>query len=945
MDMPIFSDRVCRLADGLLILLVAATAFLLGCQDLFDTDVWWHLRAGQWIWAHGKVPDLDPFTFASADRPWIDLHWLFQLMLAAAYALGGVRGMILLAAGLCAGTLLIGLSARDRHWSVWMIILCWLPALLVMSSRFDPRPELVSLMGMAVYLAVLERTDRTPALAWVLPVVQLVWVNAHALFVLGPIFLGAYLVDHVVSLRAGRRWWLHIVGATAAVGLACLINPYGLRGTLFPLELFPKITSWGGLYKSQIAEFSDLREFVAKEGPERAAADFYFCAEGLLLAILPLAFIAPALWQEIRLRTKGRLWRIAALAVVTSAAEATWVFWLGAHLFGSETETDLSILALVCGCAAAALILRSGGRAVSFRLILAAVFSYLAIQAVRNVNLFGLVAGFVMACNLGELAGELAAVVRARWPRASAVAGLAARGALAVGIGLWIIAIISGSFFRSTGEQRRFGLGEMPLAYAHDAARFAGRPGLPGRALVLDLRQAGVYLFHNGPEHQLFMDARLEVPNRSTFEMFVQVGRLLNAGRPGWAELLRQMKDPLVLLDHAEHSGAEATLLAEPGWRCVYFDAIASIFVARRPELDGSFPAVDFAARHFRDSAWRAEASIPKGLGEALALINLNAAVRHRPGLAPSWPFRLSLMLLAGDRFRQALAAGTASDPGGGPAAAGYWSVLGACYWNMIPDLTVAPPGPDGPWDVAPGLLWAQATYCYRQALQLNPGEVGALLSLHDSFKARRMHDAQQEVVDLMRQARSSNGSRAAVKAPAAPTVKGAVERLPAWADRDGLSRAIAELLANGRPAAAVRLFATAGERQIVPSWPASDSVATALLHLGRPAAARRVWERAAEPPSPAVRLARLATAALAALDFPTAEREYRAAIALDPKLGEAQFGLALLFTQLGDAKGAVTAARAALQSSLTLSQNTFMAGIEALAQPSADDRSDSQRK
>ena len=35
-------------------------------------------------------------------------------------------------------------------------------------------------------------------------------------------------------------------------------------GTLFPLELFPKITSWGGLYKSQIAEFSDLNDVRGK---------------------------------------------------------------------------------------------------------------------------------------------------------------------------------------------------------------------------------------------------------------------------------------------------------------------------------------------------------------------------------------------------------------------------------------------------------------------------------------------------------------------------------------------------------------------------------------------------------------------------------------------------------------------------------------------------------
>jgi hypothetical protein len=828
-----------------------------------------------------------------------------------------------------------------------MSILCWLPALVVMSNRFDPRPELMSLMGMAFYLTILMRADRTPALAWLLPLVQVVWVNTHALFVLGPITVGAYLTGHASgwigrarseaqSAHTDHRWRLHVGGATVAVGLACLINPYGLRGALFPLELFPKITAWGGLYKSYIAEFSDLKGFVVEEGPDRAASDLYFRAECLVLVILPLSFLVPALCREIRLHGQRRALRLLLLAVVGTAAEAAWVCWLRAHLFGPETGIVLNIVTAVLSCAAAALILRSGAHAVLFRLLIMVVFSYLAIQAVRNINLLGVAAGFVLMWNLGEWAAELADLVSARWPRPANVAGLAARATLAAGVGLWIISIVSGSFFRSTGEQRRPGLGELPLAYAHDAARFAGRAGLPTRALVLDLRQAGVYLFHNGPEHQLFIDGRLEVPSRSTFETFVRVGRLLNEGRPGWAELLRRMGDPLVLLDHVEDLGAEATLLAEPGWRCVYFDALASVFVVRSREVDALFPAVDFAARHFQDPAWRAVPPSPSGLGEAMALINLSSAARRRPSLATNWRLRLSLMLLADDRLSQALAASESSNPSSAPAASSYWSLRGNCHWNMIPDLTVPPPRPDVPWDPAQGLLWAQASYCYRHALELNPGEVGALISLHDSFKVRRMYDAQQGVVALMRQARSTSGGRSPITPPAPAEVL--ADRLPEWEDRDGLSRALAGLLARGRPVAAVRLLEAVESRKVVPSWQDCDTVAVALLQLGRPAVARQVWERAANPPSLAVRLARLATAALAGLDLATAEREYHASLQQDPQLDEAWFGLALLHTERGDAGSALIAARTALQSRMTPSQTAFMSGIEALVRPYAED-------
>src|SRR5262249_24076409 len=105
------SDRT-RRADRLLFLAMAVLAGLLGCYELFDTDVWWHLRTGRWILEHRRVPRLDLFTFSSADRPWIDLHWGFQVALATAHAMGGVPAMVLLAALASAAAVAIAVTAR-----------------------------------------------------------------------------------------------------------------------------------------------------------------------------------------------------------------------------------------------------------------------------------------------------------------------------------------------------------------------------------------------------------------------------------------------------------------------------------------------------------------------------------------------------------------------------------------------------------------------------------------------------------------------------------------------------------------------------------------------------------------------------------------------------------------------------------------------------------------
>jgi hypothetical protein len=1001
-----------------LFLSLALAAFALGCQELYDADIWWHIRAGQWILANGKVARADPFTFGSADRPWIDLQWLFEVILATVFALGGVRGIVLSAAGVCTSVLLVALMARDRRWPSWVVAVCWLPALTAMSARFMPRPELLSLLGMALYLTVLRRTDTTPALAWILPLVQIFWVNVHALFVLGPVILTAYLIDRLAgtiwqpatasgpTMRGGRqRWWLHVGGAAVAVGLACLANPYGLRGVSFPMELFPKITAWGGMYKSYITEFMDLRDYVQKYSTEAAGGNLFIRANCFLLWMLPVSLIMPSVWRtcgavESRVRgsaqvagwltafaaasglvlisvlglpgTGAPVWLAhsaalaplgicalgvlgavlalavsrwaALLALLGGSAELTWIVWLKAYLFGREPSLlawlgvpdsfPLGHSTIFLGAVTAGLLLRAGERL--FRLLLAVVFSYLALQAVRNVNFFGLAAGFVLAWSLGEWATQLADCVPVQQHRVWiwGSAGLVARVIVLVFIGIGIFMVVSGWFFRSAGGQQRFGTSESPLAYAHEAAQFAGRPGLPDHALVFSLTQAGVYLFHNGPDRKPFLDGRLEVPSQSTFETYVLLNHRLRQGGQGWSEALRRMGDPLILLDHEGNYGAEATLLLDPGWRCVYFDAIASVFLSRRyRDLEGSYPSVDFAMRHFRDRMWRTVPPEPWGLGEARALDRLALLLPFRAssGAGAIQPVRLPLRLLACDYLREALAVNSAD--------ARPWAMLGDSCWDLVADVMPVQPGPGKFWDVAQALLPAQAAFCYRRARELDPSEVGTFWVLSQAFQVQRMSDVQSSLPGLMHDRTATNlsaGSDAGAGTGADPMpVHSGANSIPSKAPQtinsNGPSQAVRALLEEGRAEAAARLLAEADERGIGAPWLIGDQVAAMLLYLGRPREARRIWEHSADPPSPALRSARIAAADLAALDYPSAERAYRGALAIDQELAEAWVGLALLHTQRGEPSDALTAAREGLRRPLTPEQRSFLRRVEAL--------------
>src|SRR5205823_4389426 len=88
------------------------------------------------------------------------------------------------------------------------------PPLLLLSGRMYVRPETLSLLYLAAFLAVIFRWDRFPWLALVLPVVQVAWVNTQGLFVFGPIVLGFGLIDAALgpgSFAKGRRRWWQVV--------------------------------------------------------------------------------------------------------------------------------------------------------------------------------------------------------------------------------------------------------------------------------------------------------------------------------------------------------------------------------------------------------------------------------------------------------------------------------------------------------------------------------------------------------------------------------------------------------------------------------------------------------------------------------------------------------------------------------------------------------------
>jgi hypothetical protein len=190
----------------LLTVLLLLWTFLSLCFPLYDTDFWWHLKTGELLWERGIFgawPQEDWYTFTDFNKPWIDMHWGFQVFIAAIYRLGGANLVILVKAAIITAAVGVAYSAAGRSVPAWLKVLFWIPAVIAISGRGYERPEMLTQLFLALWLYIGFHIEERPRLIWWLPAIQLVWVNCHALFVLGLVVGACYVAD--VMVRDSRK--------------------------------------------------------------------------------------------------------------------------------------------------------------------------------------------------------------------------------------------------------------------------------------------------------------------------------------------------------------------------------------------------------------------------------------------------------------------------------------------------------------------------------------------------------------------------------------------------------------------------------------------------------------------------------------------------------------------------------------------------------------------
>src|SRR5262249_27769750 len=216
-----------------------------------QSDTFWLIETGRYILEHHALPAHDIFSFTRQGSVWIVYQWLFEVVLAGLFAIGGWLSVSLLATLVLSWLFFVEidrclLSAKANALvvipvTVWAVVAS-LPDLVAV------RPQLVTFVLLWFTHKLLSRNWPSPGRTlWLLVPIVIVWVNVHISFVIQLAVLTIYLLAAggarlrrrqlqsaadkredraVVSRTADSDVWIFLA-VLVACAVASLVNPYG----------------------------------------------------------------------------------------------------------------------------------------------------------------------------------------------------------------------------------------------------------------------------------------------------------------------------------------------------------------------------------------------------------------------------------------------------------------------------------------------------------------------------------------------------------------------------------------------------------------------------------------------------------------------------------------------------------------------------------------------
>lgn len=213
-----------------------------------DNDLWWHMKYGEYMLEHKTLrPDHTVFSWTPADKDWIYVTWLPDIAFHLMYSFGGLPLLYIFryVTVLLIAAIVMFYGLKQKGHDVFMLLLT---TLIVVAQLYgvaqNIKPELTSLVffSIAVFIYLYGRENNGKAF-FLYPLLFIVWVNSHGVFIFGYLLLGLLLLGEVLSYALKLKNALALkelklfVSAVILSFAVMFFNPYGISYPLYTVEM------------------------------------------------------------------------------------------------------------------------------------------------------------------------------------------------------------------------------------------------------------------------------------------------------------------------------------------------------------------------------------------------------------------------------------------------------------------------------------------------------------------------------------------------------------------------------------------------------------------------------------------------------------------------------------------------------------------------------------
>lgn len=235
----------------MLLAAVVSITFFCFSNGICGNDFWWHIKVGECICTHGKIPTSDIFSWygIANNFPWTAHEWLSEVIYYLIFNAFGEMGMFIFSIGLAFMMEWLLYKKCKAYFERNVIIsgLYFVLFAVLTSVFFYGRPHMMSFFLLYIEMDCLYTyyDDRSSKKIYLIPLIACLWSNMHGgssnlAYILCIIFLVCGLFNFkwgcIESKRESKSYLMRMLGITIASIFAILVNPVGFKVLKYPYE-------------------------------------------------------------------------------------------------------------------------------------------------------------------------------------------------------------------------------------------------------------------------------------------------------------------------------------------------------------------------------------------------------------------------------------------------------------------------------------------------------------------------------------------------------------------------------------------------------------------------------------------------------------------------------------------------------------------------------------